>query len=116
MYHFSMTTSLAALLGDLETLGVDEKRRQEADYAELVINADRWGECTKRLTAALGAPTKPAGEKPTSDQERAAAPWGGVRKPQILFQGAWEGRPVVALVWPWDGGERYTLKLARPAA
>lgn len=104
-----MSAPLVALLGDLATLGVQEKRRLDKDYVELVGPQSGWEEWSRRLSTALGPPSKPLGEKPTSEQERTAEPWGGVRKSQILF----EGQGVVALIWPWEGGERFTLKMAR---
>src|SRR5262245_46896308 len=108
-----MPASLPSLLGDLSTLGVEEKRRLEDDYVELVGLQSAWEEWSRRLSAALGPVSKPAGKKPTSDQEKRTAPWGGVRKEQTFFEGSVEGRTVVALVWPWQDGERFTLKMTR---
>jgi hypothetical protein len=108
-----MSAPLASLLGDLASLGVDEKRRVEDDYVELVGRQKSWEEWSLRLSAALGPASKPAGQKPTSEQERAAERWGGIRKQQVLFQGRVDGSEVVALIWPWEGGERFTLKMGR---
>lgn len=113
---FPMAMTPIEILGDLRTITVDETRRVDADYAELVIPAAGWPECWKRLRAALGDPVKPLDQKPTAEQDKRASPWGGVRKNQILFEAQVDGRPLVCLIWPWEGGERYTVKLARPAA
>ena len=107
-----MPISLPTLLGDIASLTVEEKRRWTEEAVELVCRAEESAEWDRRLETILGPALKTAGKKPTSDQERRAAPWGGVRKNQTFFEKSVDGNNVVALIWPWQDGERFTLKMS----
>jgi hypothetical protein len=78
-----------------------------------VVNGDGWPAFYERLCSVLGQPVKPLDQKPTSEQDKRASAWGGVRKNQILFEAVVQGVPLLCLVWPWEGNGRYTVKLAR---
>jgi hypothetical protein len=108
-----MPVSLTSLLGDLSPFTVEEKRRFGEDYVEIVGRQDQWGQWEAKLSSLLGAALKPAGQKPTSEHDRVAGPWGGIQKNQTLFHQKSGPDQVVALVWPWGDGERFTLKMAR---
>ncbi len=108
-----MPVSLSALLGDVSPLVIEEKRRFGEDYVEIVAMQNEWPGWSDRLSALLGPARKPAGQKPTKEDERISGPWGGVQKNQVLFLKDIETDQVLALVWPWQDKERFTLKMTR---
>ncbi len=107
-----MSISLPALLGDVASLTVEEKRRWTDESVEVVCLLKESSEWDRRLESILGPALKPAGKKPTSDIDRRTAAWGGVRKNQTFYEKSVDGGIVVALIWPWQDGERFTLKMS----
>jgi hypothetical protein len=106
-----MPISLPGLLVDVSSLAVDEKRRWADEAVEIIGLTAEWKGWNQRLESFLGPAQKPAGKKPSPEQERRAEPGGGIRKDQIYFERSIEGRTVVALVWPWGDNTHFTLKL-----
>ncbi|MFH2218489.1 MAG: hypothetical protein ABII68_02365 [Pseudomonadota bacterium] len=93
-------------------LRVDEKRRVEEGYVELVIFNDEMYRWEEKLAGLLGRPTKPPGMEPSQKQEKITETFGGIQKSQTLFQKSFDGSDVIAMFWPWQNGEHVTLKIA----
>ncbi len=93
-------------------LKIYEKRRIEDEYAELVIYNEELDHFNKILESFLGPATKPAGLKPSKDQKKVVAMYGGVSKNQTLFQKDYDNNSIIAMFWPWQDEEHVTLKLA----
>ena len=65
------------------------------------------------LETYFGAPRKPAGEPTTPEIDKCSGRYGGAETNQTLYVHQKESGIDVALLWPWTGGERTTLKLIR---
>ena len=104
------------ILNDIITLfdqlEICQTRTTNDNYCELVFytkDADKWSDC---LAGKLGQPIKPAGSKPSKDDELITKDYGGIYNNQTLFKKEMESSIVIAMFWPWQDGINTTLKLA----
>ncbi len=93
-------------------LGVYERRSLSPEYCELVFfskDLDAWH---KILSSSLGEPRKKPGMEPTESDLDITRKTGGIWANQTLFEHQFEGKTMIAKIWPWDDGEHMTLKMA----
>jgi len=103
------------LLEEIQQLKIEEKRSSSEDYLEVVVAKPAFDALLRILKTYFGEPLKPQGKHPSGEANRQAKAHGGVRGDQTLYflkDGLQES---LALLWPWGGGERVTVKIARKA-
>jgi hypothetical protein len=88
-----------------------ENRHVDETYAEVVIVEKDLLHWNRHLESFLGPAIKPAGRKPTRDENTLAQEYGGIRLDQTLFRKQVEGVIITAVMWPWQGGGKITLKI-----
>ncbi len=93
-------------------LGVYERRSLSAEYCELVFFSKDMDAWFGILSSTLGEPRKPPGQEPTASDLDLTQNTGGIRINQTLFEKDFGKETVIAKIWPWDDGERMTLKMA----
>lgn len=103
-----------ALRESIKKLNCEIKSDAVAFYFEAVFNEVQRSEIEKNLSCYFSEPLKSADQPPTSESDACSGRFGGAKENQTLYVKKNEGRGAdVALIWPWNSGERYTLKLIR---
>jgi hypothetical protein len=100
------------ILSKAKDFGVYERRSLSAEYCELVFFSRDLEAWYRVLASVLGEPRKPPGREPTASDLDLTQNTGGIRVNQTLFEKDFEEKTIIAKIWPWDDGERMTLKMA----
>lgn len=87
-------------------------RKDNDDYFEAVFKTQSLSQIACMLEAALGPPRKEH-EKISKDADAAIKKIGGLRRGQTLHLLDKEGYLIFAMLWPWQDGERITLKVVK---
>lgn len=95
-----------------KTLDIYEKRSCTDQYAELVFESRQKDKWDNILTSTLGPAVKPAGKKPSAEDQELAKSYGGIYGNQVLYRKEFDGNIIIAMLWPWQDGIHTTLKLA----
>ncbi len=83
-------------------------------YFEAVFSESQLPALEQSLQHYFSMPLKAANAAPTPESDACAGRYGGAKENQTLYAIKKEGGAVdVALIWPWNAGGRYTLKLIR---
>ncbi len=82
-------------------------------YFEAALLSAHLPDLQRTLEAYFGPPFKSAGAPATAESDQFSGRYGGVSTAQILYVRKREAAVDVALLWPWTGGGRITLKLIR---
>ncbi|OGX10898.1 MAG: hypothetical protein A2351_06430 [Omnitrophica bacterium RIFOXYB12_FULL_50_7] len=98
-------------LAQIQTMKVEEFRAQTEEYFEAVISREGLDPLHKILTVYFGPPLKPEGHSPSGKANRHAKPHGGIRKDQTMYFRQDGECAECALLWPWGGGSRITIKV-----
>lgn len=92
----------------------DTTRIDDDKYFEAVIARARLEETTRVLETIFGAPVWPSKNKLSKDTERLIKNVGGLRKGQTLYcMNNGNECLAFAMLWPWQDGERITIKISR---
>ncbi|MBP9865803.1 MAG: hypothetical protein KBC91_05310 [Candidatus Omnitrophica bacterium] len=100
----------------LRKLPVEIKSDAVEFYLEAVFVDDQRPALEIVLSQYFGSPFKMANQSPTPESDAYAGRYGGAKANQTLYVKTREGGGLaadVALIWPWNAGGRYTLKLMR---
>lgn len=93
----------------LDTLRIDNE-----DYLEIVIKKTSLENMMRKLENIFGSPAQPSSKKFSKEIEKLIKNAGGLRDGQTLYLLDREGRcAAFAMLWPWQDGERITVKLAK---
>ncbi|MDP3730029.1 MAG: hypothetical protein Q8R14_00700 [Candidatus Omnitrophota bacterium] len=92
----------------------DMMRMDSENYFEAVIGHARLEEAVCALEGVFGAPAWPSDKKLSRDTERLIKNIGGLRKGQTLYiLNDGSGCSVFAMLWPWQDGQRVTIKMSK---
>ncbi len=94
------------------SLNVTEKRCITDDFVELVFQNEEIEEWQRVLTAFLGEPQKPEGQKPSQKDLELTKNTGGIRLDQTLFEKEFHNGSIIAKFWPWKDKIHITLRMA----
>jgi len=100
----------------LRKLPVEIKSDAVEFYFEVVFFDEQRIVLETLLNQYFGSPFKMANQSPTSESDAYAGRYGGAKANQTLYVKTKQGGGLaadVALIWPWNAGGRYTLKLMR---
>ena len=105
--------NFSEFLEQVQKLQCQERRTQTESYVEVVVAKLYWPDMDQVLQSFFGAPLKPQGQRPSSESDRCAKPYGGVRKDQALYFKKSDNDSYAALLWPWGSGTAVTLKIIK---
>lgn len=97
---------------ELKSAGLDTLRIDNEDYFEAVVKSSDLDVIVRILEGVFGPPAWPSRNKLSKEVEGLIKNAGGLRKSQTLYLLNKEGRSVFAMLWPWQDGERITVKIA----
>ena len=98
----------------IRNTGPDTTRTDSDDYFEAVIDQARIEEVARVLESIFGAPAWPSDKKLSKDTQILIKSVGGLRGGQTLYvlsNGG--GCSAFAMLWPWQNGEKVTLKISK---
>jgi len=98
---------------EIKKMELDTTRMDNESYFEAVIGRARLEGVVRALEGIFGAPAWPSGNKLLKDTEMLVKNLGGLRKGQTLYLLNKEGCASFAMLWPWQDGERITLKMSK---
>lgn len=98
---------------EIENIGLDNKRADNGDYFEAVVKKESIGKIMRFLEGTLGNPVWPSQNKLPRDADKIVKNFGGLRKDQTLFFLNKDGASLFAMLWPWQDGERITVKIGK---
>ena len=89
-------------------------RMDNENYFEAVIGHARLEETVRALEGIFGVPAWPSDKKLSKDAEILIKSVGCLRKGQTLYLlNNRSGCSVFAMLWPWQDGERVTIKMSK---
>ncbi|MCG2713114.1 MAG: hypothetical protein L6416_12440 [Candidatus Omnitrophica bacterium] len=81
------------------------------NYAEIVMYTSEISKWSAIFNEILGAPVSPAGINPTAEDTQITREYGGIFAEQTLYKKDFPENTIIAMFWPWQDGERVTLKV-----
>jgi hypothetical protein len=107
-----MPMTVKDILEKCNALRVQENRTASGNYAELVFFTKDMKEWIGVFDGLFGPAKKPAGKKPSGEDESVTKPYGGIFDNQVLYSKDEDGASFIAMFWPWQNGTSTTLKIA----
>ncbi len=98
---------------DVKKLAIETTRMDNGEYFEAVIGRACLEGMVRALEGIFGAPVWPSDNKLSKDTQALIKSVGGLRKGQTLYFLSKEGSSVFAMLWPWQDGERITIKMSK---
>lgn len=98
---------------EIKKVELDTTRMDNEDYFEAVIGHASLEGMVRVLECIFGAPAWPSDKKLFKDIEKLVKNVGGLRKGQTLYLLDKEGCSAFAMLWPWQDGERVTIKMSK---
>jgi hypothetical protein len=97
---------------EIKKVEPDTTRMDNENYFEAVIGTARLEGMVSVLEGIFGAPAWPSDKKLSQDTEELITSVGGLRKGQTLYCLNKEGCSAFAMLWPWQDGEKITIKMS----
>lgn len=97
----------------IKKVGPDIMRIDDDNYFEAVMRFAQLDEMVRVLEGIFGSPAWPSGNKLLKEVEKLVKNFGGLRKGQTLYMLSKEGFSAFAMLWPWQDGERITIKISK---
>lgn len=97
---------------DLKALEPDMLRIDNDEYFEMVVKKIRIDDVQRVLEDIFGPPSEGLYDKLSKEVKGVINNIGGLRKGQILYFLEKDGFSMFAMLWPWQDGERVTIKIA----
>lgn len=94
-------------------VGMDTMRVDNKEYFEAVVVRANLDALVRALEDAYGVPAWPSHNKLSKDVEKLIKNVGGLRKGQTLYFSDKDGSTSFAMLWPWQDGERITIKISK---
>lgn len=98
---------------EVKNAGLDNTRADNEDYFEAVVKKDSIDKVVQALEGKLGKAVWPSKERLSKEADKLVRNFGGLRKGQTLFFLNKDGISLFAMLWPWQDGERITVKLGK---
>ena len=105
--------TFSELVRDLKKIPFDEIRKEADGYFELVISTRHLTHLYPILENYYGVPFKPPGLAPSQEARDVARNYGGIYTQQTLYYLKRGEISDCAMIWPWNDGQRATVKMAR---
>ena len=98
---------------DIKNTPLESVRVDNEVYLEAVVRVGALGEIVRLIENSIGKPAWPSKAKLGRDARALTDKFGGLRNGQTLFYLNEGGVSIFAMLWPWQDGERVTIKLGR---
>ena|SRR3989338_3534585 len=98
---------------ELKSVDFDTTRTDKDDYFEAVVKTEALTSLTGALGKIFGPPAWPSSNKLSKEADKIIKNFGGIRKGQTLYLSCENSFIIFAMLWPWQDGERVTIKMAK---
>lgn len=98
---------------DIKATKPDTTRADDDKYFEIVVKKSCVEGVVRLLEGVFGPPAYPSRVKLSKEAQNAIKNFGGVRNGQTLYFLSKVGSSIFAMIWPWQDGERVTIKIGR---
>jgi len=98
---------------EVKKVGLDLTRIDNDNYFEAVVKRICLKDAVCLLERIFGLPAWPSSNKLSNCAKKVIKDFGGLRSGQTLYLLNEEGLSIFAMLWPWQDGERITVKIAR---
>lgn len=99
---------------EVRKMELDMTRMDNENYFEAVIGHARLEGVVRVLEGIFGVPILPSDKKLLKDAKKLIKSAGGLRKGQTLYFLNNESEcSAFAMLWPWQDGERTTIKISK---
>ena len=98
---------------DIKSIELDVTRIDNDDYFEVVVKKNCLGGIIQILENIFGSPAWPSSAGLSKEIEKAIKNLGGLRSGQTLYAMTKDEFCLFAMLWPWQDGERITIKISR---
>ena len=98
---------------DIKKTPLYNLRVDNDSYFEAVVKKEAVGEVMRLLEAAMGNPAWPSKGRLAKDARNLTDKFGGLRSGQTLFFLKKENVSLFAMLWPWQDGEKVTIRFGR---
>ena len=105
--------TLVDLFDEIRNTKPPEIRKDDEDYLELVVPTHSEKALCMILERFFGPPFKPRNVAPNEKARAITSDYGGIENHQVLYYLEKDGLSHCAMIWPWNSGERATIKIAR---
>jgi len=102
-----------ALKAEIKNAGLNTVRTDNDNYMEAVVKKETVVKVTQTLENLLGKPVWPSKDRLAKETKQLVDSLGGLRKDQTLFFLNKDGVSLFAMLWPWQDGEKVTLKMGK---
>jgi len=101
------------LINRLKNIAFQEIRVQSADYFEAVVVKEKLSELGMNLSGVFGSPVWPGSGSLPKEASKVIDEFGGIRDNQTLYYFRENEAVFFTMLWPWNDGERVTLKVGQ---
>jgi hypothetical protein len=98
---------------EIKKIELDITRVDGDDYFEIVVKSRSLGDMVHLLESIFGAPAWPSRNKMSKKIEKAVKNFGSLRQGQTLYVLNTDSFSIFVMLWPWQNGERVTIKVAK---
>lgn len=103
--------SLKEIMKKCSHLNLFQERTLEDHFVDVAFNNNDLEAWMEILTQIFGEPVKPKGVAPTDEHQKMTKDFCGIMTGQTLFAKEFEGKTMIAMLWPWQEQEYTTLKI-----
>ena len=98
---------------EIKKIELDVTRVDGDNYFEIVVKNRSLGDVVHLLEKIFGSPAWPSRNKMSKKIEEAIKNFGSLRRGQTLYALNEDGFLIFVMLWPWQDGERVTIKVAK---
>ncbi|MFA4853897.1 MAG: hypothetical protein WC616_00920 [Candidatus Omnitrophota bacterium] len=101
----------SAIKKDIKSLSFDCLRTDGDNLFEGVVVKKELEKLNAQLKSFLGEPVYPSRNRLTHEMQETVDGFGGVKPGQTLYYKDSGNNRILAMLWPWQDGERVTVKI-----
>lgn len=98
---------------EIKKIEPETTRMDNENYFEAVVGKSRLEGVIQVLESIFGAPAWPSEKKLLKNIEKLVKNMGGLREGQTLYLLDKEECSAFVMLWPWQDGERVTIKISK---
>jgi len=99
------------MLDKIKSIPLLQLQQQEDRFFGAVMRTEQLNILQPLLTSFFGLPLKPPSGQVTVEVANLTRPYGGIRENQTLYFKTQQDRQILAMIWPWNDGSNFTLKI-----
>ena len=104
------------MLNKIKGIPLLQLQEQQDKFFGVVMKTDQLQVLEPLLASFFGLPLKPPHSQVTPEVARITRPYGGIMENQTLyFRRQYQERSILAMIWPWNDGSNFTLKIFQDA-